>query len=178
MLRFKSLIGEWIVCLKIYLRLCLFMSSPSSLPAGLACIPLTLLAYLAIGLLWLAEEQGVPVVVTQVVLEISILYAFTFIILKFKNKIERLSQTLSALFGSSLIISMVSIPILSVLPEAPAEGQINGLTLQVNLLLLFWNLAVISLIFKRAFEISTIAAGFIAFNFFLLFELILINVFK
>lgn len=174
----KGLILEWIICLKIYLRMCIFISSPSQLPPGLACIALTFVAYLVVGLLWLADQQGIPAVVTQVGLEVSILYAFSFIILKFRNKIERLRQTMSALIGSSLIISMVSIPILSILPEAPAEDQINALTLQVNLLLLFWNLAVISLIFKRAFEISTIAAGFIAFNFFLLFELILLNVFK
>jgi len=174
----RALIPEWIICLKIYLRICMFMASPASLPPGLNCIMLSFLAYLVTGLLWLSDEQGVPAVVTQIILEISILYAFTVIILKFRNKIARLQQTLSALIGSSLIISMVSIPVLSMLPEASPEGQINGFTLQVNLMLLFWNLAVISLIFKRSFEISTIAAGFIAFNFFLLFELLLLNVFK
>lgn len=174
----KALISEWIVCLKHYVRICIFIGSPASLPAGLACIPLTLLVYFTAGVLWFGDEHGVLGVVAQVTIEISILYAFSFIILKFKNKSERLMQTLSALIGSSLIISLVSIPILLLLPEARGEGQINGLTLQINLLLLFWNLAVISLIFKRAFEISTIAAGFVAFNFFLLFELILLNVFK
>lgn len=174
----KGLINEWIVCLKIYLRLCIFIASPSSLPAGLACIMLSLLAYLVTGLLWLADEQGVPAVLMQIVLEIGILYAFSFIILKFRNKIERLQQTLSALIGINLVISLVSIPIMSVLPEAPGDGQINALTLQVNRLILFWTLAVISLIFKRAFEISTIAAGFIAFNFLILYMLILSNVLK
>jgi hypothetical protein len=63
------------------------------------------------------------------------------------------------------------------LPDAPTAEQPGTLTLQLNLLLLFWNLAVISLIFKRAFEIRTIVAGIIAFNYFLLYELLLMNFF-
>jgi hypothetical protein len=169
-------IYQWVGCLRSYIRISIFIDSPSSLPAGRACIPLTLLLYLIAGIWWLAEMQGVMAVVVQIGLEVGLLYALSFLILRFKNKPERLLQTMSALIGSSLVISLVSMSVLSFLPEAAAETPGNSLNLQVNLLLLFWNLAVISLIFKRAFEISTIAAGFVAFNFFLLFELILINI--
>ena len=171
-------IYEWIVCLRCYLRISIFIDSPSSLPAGMACIPLTLLVYVITGVWWLADVQGVTAVLVQICLEVGILYAISFMVLKFRKKTERVLQTMSALIGSSLVISLVSMPVLSLLPEAPGENEINALTLQVNLLLLFWNLAVISLIFKRAFEVSTIAAGFLAFNFFLLFELILVNVLR
>lgn len=174
----KALIFEWIVCLKTYVRICFFIDSPSSLAVRLNCIPLSLLAYYIAGIFWLGDRQGAAIVFAQITIEVGILYAFSYLILKLRNKPERFLQTFSALIGSSLIISLVSMPVLTMLPEVNEGSQISGFTLQVNLMLLFWNLAVISLIFKRAFEVSTISAGFIAFNFFLLFELILLNVFK
>ena len=50
----------------------------------------------------------------------------------------------------------------------------DPLVFYFNLLLLFWYLAIISLIFKRSFEIRTMTAGFLSFNYFL-FNLFLLT---
>lgn len=171
----KSQLIEWLYCLKLYLRTCLFIASPSDLPHSLSSVVLSLFAYAVVGYILLGDQYSVIAILGHIGAELLILFAFSFVVLRFQNRQSRLLQTMSALIGSSLIISLVSIPLMWVLPQPAAPGQIEPITLQVNLLLLFWSLAVISLIFKRAFELSTIAAGFLAFNYFLLYELIIIN---
>lgn len=174
----QTFVASWLHCLKHYVQMSGFRSSPSNLPYNHACIVLTLLAYFFVGVLLLSDQRSLISIIVQIIIEILILSAISFIILKFIKKPERLSQTLSALIGVNLIISIVSLAVMSVLPEIKQGEPIDPLVLQVNLVILIWNLAVISLIFKRAFDIRTIVAGFIAFNYFLLYELILFNVFQ
>jgi len=157
--------------------MCLFLSSPSRLPYSPASIVYSLLVYILIGDLLLGQERGLLSIIIQITVEIIILFIITFSMLKLRKKPERLLQTLSALIGVSMIISLVSLLIMSILPEGNNADDINPVVLQINLILLLWNLAVISLIFKRAFDIRTLTAGFIAFNYFLLYELLLLNFF-
>lgn len=168
---------QWILSLRHYVRMSLFTSSPANLPYNPYVIVLTLVAYLAIGVLILGDRRSFGSILGQIGIEVCILYAITFIVLKILNKPKRLIQTLSALIGVSLCVSLVSLMVTAALPPSEDPEQINPLTLQVNLLLLFWNLAVISLIFKRSFEIKTVLAAVIAFNYFLIYEFILLNLF-
>jgi hypothetical protein len=169
----KHLTLLWLVCLRHYLSMALFRSSPASLPFHPYTLGLTLGAYLVVALVLLAGERSVNSIMMQVLIEAAILYLVSYFMLNFMRKPERLVQTLSALFGVNLVIGFVSIPLFLALPPSTAE-QISPLTLNVSLLILFWNLAAISLVFKRAFEINTLAAGFIAINYFLAYEFILL----
>lgn len=174
----RGLLSKWPNCLKHYGQMSLFTSSPSNLPYSPECIYLTLLVYIGVGELLLGDERSLSSILVQVAVEIFLLFLISLIILKFINKPQRLFQTMSALIGVNLIVSIVSLPVAYLLPEVSSGDRVDPIVLQVNLLLLLWNLAIISLIFKRAFEIRTIIAGFIAFNYFLLYELILINFFN
>ena len=128
------------------------------------------------GILSTGQPWSLVSIVAQIAVEVGILYLITLVALTLSRKRERALQTLSALIGVNLVISFISIPIFQFLPPSTPE-QVDPVTLQVNLLILVWNLAVISLIFKRAFEISTALAAFVAFNYFLLYEFILISLF-
>ena len=168
---------QWILSMRHYMRMSLFTSSPANLPYNPYVIVLTLAAYLAIGVLLLGDRRSFGSILAQIGIEVCILYTITFIVLKVLNKPKRLMQTLSALIGVSLCVSLVSLMVTSALPLSEDPEQVNPIALQVNLLLLFWNLAVISLIFKRSFEIRTVLAAIIAFNYFLIYEFILLNLF-
>mgnify|MGYP006883057702 CR=1 FL=1 len=168
---------QWLFSLKHYVRMCLFTSSPANLPYSPYTILLTLITYVGVGQFLLGERREFTSIVAQIGIEVCILYIISFLVLKLLKKPKRLTQTLSALIGVSLCVSIVSLLITSALPPAEDPEQINPMALQVNLLLLFWNLSVISLIFKRAFEIRTILAAIIAFNYFLIYEFLLLNIF-
>ena len=171
------LVRQWLNCLAQYAQMSLFRSSPANLPYSLPCLLLTLLAYSLVGLILLSELRSVFSIIAQIGLEVLLLSAFSLIGLRLTKKNERLLQTVSALIGVNLVISIVSLPIMYLLPEVEPEQPIDPLVLQLNLMLLLWNLAALSLIFKRSLEIRTLAAGFMSFNYFLLYELILLNLF-
>ena len=138
---------------------------------------LTLLVYLVVGYFALIDHFSLPTIATLIALEVAIFSMICTVILRLIKHPERLLQTLSALIGVSLVVSLVSLPIFQALPPVVENEPIDPTLLKVNLLLLLWNLAAVSLIFKRAFEFSTGMAAFIAFNNFLLYELIRINFF-
>lgn len=171
----NSILSAWLGSLKQYLKMTLFLSSPDKLPVSTASILLTLIAYIAVGELILGDERTLISIIVQIGLEVAILFAISFIALKLTHKPQRLLQTLSALIGVSLIISLFSLIIMSVVPDSNSTEQISPQLVQINLILLLWNLAAISLIFKRAFEIRTIIAGFVALNYFVFYEYLLLN---
>jgi len=152
-----------------------FMSSPSNLPYCPNCLLFSLIAYIACGKFLMGETRSLLMIAIQIFIELFILYLISSIMLKFANKTERLQQTVAALIGVSLVISFVSLPIMAILPDIRDGDTINSLTVQVSLVILIWNLAVISLIFKKAFEIRTILAGFLSFNYFLLYQFLIVN---
>lgn len=173
----KHLILQWLVCLKHYVRMCLFLSSPANLPYSQGCILLTLIAYIGAGELLLGSKRDLLSIALQIGIEVLLLSAISYTVLRLTHKLERLIQTVSALIGINLVVSIVSLPLLLLLPATDENTTVDPLLLQLNLALLLWNLAVISLIFKRSFEIRTLLAGFIAFNYFLLYEYLLISFF-
>jgi hypothetical protein len=170
-------ITEWLASLKIYLQMSFFASSPARLPYSPSSIVLSTMAYLLVGEALLSEIKSLPSILLQVGLEIFIFFLISTFMLGLKKKRSRLLQTLSALIGVNLVISLFTLIVISMLPGYHNTESIDPLLLQLNLIILLWNLAVISLIFKRSFEIKTITAGFIAFNYLLLYEFIVLNFF-
>jgi hypothetical protein len=55
-----------------------------------------------------------------------------------------------------------------------ANESLTQFEIYLSIALIFWNLAVLSLIFKRAFGIGTLASAMISFNYFLLYQLIIV----
>ncbi len=165
----------WLVCLKHYLKMCLFLSSPSNLPFNPYTVVLTLLAYVIAGYALLGSERSLISISGQILIEIGLLYAISSVVLKLVKKPERLIQTMSALIGINLIVSLVSIPIFYLL-SAPTPDQLSPIAFQIDIIFRLWNLAIISLIFIRSFQINTLLAGFMAINYFL-FYIILMKVF-
>lgn len=122
-------------CLKIYFSITFFKGSPEQLPLNWACAGKALRVFLKIGL-------------------------------KASHKPERFAQTMSALMGIGMIISLISVPIYyliipQLIPQFLQQQELTQSVINITLLLLVWNLAVISYIFKRSLEISTLMAALI-----------------
>jgi hypothetical protein len=92
--------------------------------------------------------------------------------LRWKKSLERFLQTFSALIGINMIITTVTIPVYRNVTSN--EADIGNLLIYLTLVILIWNLAVLSLIFKRAFSISTHLSAMISFNYFVLYQFVVI----
>jgi hypothetical protein len=90
------------------------------------------------------------------------LAAISFFVLRVKKNLPRLLQTFSALIGVNVITTTVSLPLYNLGIGSDGAGSYSLLIYLVQI----WNLAVLSLIFKRAFEISTQLSAMISFSYF------------
>jgi len=168
----QNIIGLWLVSLKHYILMCLLLSSPQRLPYNLYCVGLTGFSYFLLGLLLVDSERSYAVVCAQIALELVMLALITYIGLRWKDSLTRFLQTYSALLGINVVITAVTIPTYGLVADSSGEG-IN-LLIYVTLAILIWNLAVLSLIFKRSFEISTPVSSMISFTYFATYQFLVI----
>ncbi len=171
----STTLQQWFFSLRQFGLMSLLLSSPARLPWNPYCLLLTLCAYAATGLL-LVDKQGYSTIALQMLLELALLGTISWLGLKWKNMPQRWLQTFSALVGVNLVISLVSIPWQRALDIG--EGEPTRAALLTFFALVIWNLAAISMIFKRAFEISTQLSAVLSFNYFLVFYFILVGLFR
>ncbi len=166
----QGLLIPWLESLKHYAYMCLLLSSPERLPYAPRATLLTICVYFAVGLLLIDAQQGAAAIGGQILLEISMLGLIAYLGLNLKGLLPRWQQTFSALVGINLVITAASIPLRGALGIDGAEP--NRALIYLTLALLFWNLAVVSLIFRRAFEISVQLSAMIAFSYFVVYQII------
>ena len=165
----QNIIGQWLTSLKHYLLMCLLLSSPDRLPYSPYPLMLTGLCYFMLGLLLVDTERSYLTVCVQILLELGMLGAISYWGLLLKRWLQRFLQTFSALLGINVIITAVTIPVYRAVIDNPEVN--DSLLLTVTILILAWNLAVLSLIFKRAFEISTPLSAMLSFSYFIVYQI-------
>jgi hypothetical protein len=166
----QNILGLWLYSLKHYALMCILLSSPARLPNHINAFALTLGSYFLLGLFLVDEQRNYLAVFAQILLELLLLGLIAYYGLRWKKFLPRFQQTFSALVGINLIISVVSIPVYRIVRDNQADSDI--LLIYITLVILLWNLAVLSLIFKRSLEISTHFSAMIAFNYFILYQFI------
>jgi hypothetical protein len=166
----QDIIGQWLLSLKHYILMCLLLSSPERLPYSPHSIALTVFSYFLIGLLLVDEQSSYAMVCAQIVLELGMLGLIAYAGLRWKKSLARFQQTFSALLGINMILTAVTIPVYR--SAVSHTDSMENLLIYVTLVILIWNLAVLSLIFKRSFEISTHLSAMISFNYFVVYQFI------
>jgi len=164
----QNYLGQWLLSLKHYLLMCLLLSSPDRLPYNPYLLLPTGLVYFLIGLLLVNERNSYALVCAQITLELVMLGLISYVGLQARNSLPRLQQTFSALLGTNAIITAVTIPAYRFVADDNAN---DNQLIYVTLAILIWNLAILSLIFKRSFEISTHLSAMISFSYFIIFQL-------
>jgi len=164
MSRMQNITGYWLASLRHYCLMCLLLSSPERLPYNPYAFAVTVIAYFGLGIFFVNENFGYAVVAARILLEMAMLAAIVRIGLAVKNFANRFPQTFSALVGINLVMTLVAIP-LQKLFFANADANSAAINF-VFILFLVWNLAAISLVFKRAFEISIPLSAMISFGYF------------
>ncbi len=162
----QNIVGQWLISLRHYVWMCLLLSSPERLPYNPYAFALTVFAYFAIGGLLVENASDYGVIAARILLEMAMLAAIVRAGLNIRQWPERFAQTFSALVGINLVLTAVSIPLQSLL-DIDAE-QPSAFAFYLFVAILVWNLAAISLVLKRAFEISTPLSAMISFSYFVL----------
>lgn len=127
----------------------LLRGGPQDLPAGRAWLAICVLLYLVVTTLSFSAREGpdnLPVILGLAVILPMIL---CWIVLKLGNKLPRWEQTLSALFGTSALMSLLTLPI------SLAGGSEPPPPLALAMLAaFFWSFAVDAHIWRHALQVS------------------------
>ncbi len=151
--------------------MCVFASGPDRLPHSLPCLLITVFCYFLLGFALVDQQRTFSTVTMQILLELVLLALIVFAGLKWKSKLNRFLQTCSALAGVNLVISAVSLLVIHLLISgASTESIVESNLLYLTMLMIFWNLAVLSQILKRAFDINTVMSALITINYFVLYQ--------
>lgn len=172
----QNTLSAWLHSLKHYLLMCVLLSSPERLVNHLNALVLTLACYFLVGLLLVDAGRGYTEISAQITIELSLLALISYLILRWKKMLSRFQQTFSALLGVNMIISFASLPLYRMSIGNPEDP--DRLLITVTLVILVWNLAAVSLIFKRAFDISTHLSAMLSFNYFVLLQFILYRLYQ
>jgi len=125
-------------------------SGPEVVPKSLFLAQVTGAAYLIVQIPLLLRQQ-VPYqsLVVSTIGDLLILCAFTWLLLRLTGKSERLMQTLTALFGVGVLISIVAIPV-GFMMYALSETDIFILPFLALLGILIWSVLAAGHIFACA----------------------------
>jgi len=159
---------QWLISIKHYALMCLLKSGPDRLPGGEQNILLSLFCYCLVGFALVDEQRSYITILLQIGLELLLLALICHFGLRWKDLLPRFTQTFSALLGVNIIISIVSVLAdRTLLQGAGGDGELNRMAVNTTMVLIIWNLAVMSRIFRQAFNINTPLAVMISvLNFF------------
>jgi hypothetical protein len=163
--------------LRQLIELCLLRIGPEDLP-GDARLPWVLAAgyVLSGGLMFMADE-GFAVGMAQAAVDAALLAGFVWGALKVREHPERFNQTYAALMGISLVISLLSWPLLGAMPSEWAANELHPAQIAL-LAVLLWSLIAQGQVLRRALDVSAGMGLLLVFVYFMLSSLLIAAVFS
>lgn len=145
--------------LRTLIGIVLLRLGPDALPRSVFLVAVTFLAMLAVSFLGLAMSGGwQPWSLSFFLLSLGLSLGTYTLALRWRGFADRIPQTFSALFGASVIISLVEMPLL-------ATGTLNAPNqagILILLLLIAWSILVDGHILSRALEVPLVGGTLLA----------------
>jgi len=161
-----------------FLEIVLFIRPPQDLPGDRKLLYVVAVSYFLMGLLLLWPELGGLLTLQVVLSDILVSAAFVQVLLMVKKHPQRLTQTLTALFGAGTIISVMMLPLVYGIYTAEEGREVPSLVATGIYLLFAWSVAVNAHIFRYAFNLPNIFIGiFFALGLYLLTEIVMAMLF-
>ena len=139
---------------KAFLEICLLRKGPQDLPKSTELLVLSLFMYTLIDVLLTVQSRPLVDALMVSFVDVGFLLLVTFLILKQHKHLERWHQTMTALFGTGVVLGIFIFPLVF----GGVQNQYEG-WLQRNFGLLFlimgiWNVAVLAHIVRHAISTS------------------------
>lgn len=145
-----------------WFELCLLKRAPQDDPLSPAALWFAGLAYLVTDLVIAAVGSGMRAATAMTAIDMVVLLAFTYMLLRISGRPGRLGQTLTALFGSGALLGLFALPLVQQAAKAQHNGEAVGGLALMWLLLVVWSVVVRAHIFRHALSLGFGAGALVA----------------
>ncbi len=138
-----------------YWQICLFRCGPQDLPYSTVLFYLTLAAYLSMDFVLSVQDLSFGDALLASIVDATVLLSFSGVLLWMRSLTARMIQTFSALLGSSTLLGIIALPLLSWQLALGTDSPDIILPSFLLLAILIWNLAVVGHILRHALSSTT-----------------------
>ena len=142
---------------KLYLDICRFRLGPQDVPHSTVLLQGVMLVYFVIGVLLSQLKFSLFDSIGRTVVDLLIMVALTLFLLWWHGKLARLVQTLSAMAGAGIVISLVVAPVLLALDTVEPGSPMAMLPALLWVGIFCWSIGVSGHILRHALGVSLIA---------------------
>ena len=149
-----------------FFDICRLRKGPQDIPESRNLLALGLVLYAICSCVLMSLSESFEIAALAAVLEVALLMIFTQALLQLKGKTSRWTQTVTALSGTGVILSLIAIPLYLMIGVGSTE-EINadagqGIGLMLLAFLACWNIAVMGHILRNALDINFAMAIFLS----------------
>ena len=137
-----------------FLDVCLLRRAPQDLPASTSLFAVSVALSVIVGAIGVADVIKGVSALAAAMLDAVIALVMLRLVLMIQNHIARFLQTATAVFGSSVILGLIALPLQLVIGDAGNESPMAPFVSVAYLLLLIWVQVVIGHILRHALNIS------------------------
>ncbi len=153
----------------LFINICLLRAKPQDVPASTTLMLLTLLAILATGVPGtMSLTGGLASALLVGLLDVGLTLILLQIFLAMMGLSSRLIQSATALFGSGVVINLLSLPLLWFMDVSTEHSVNQTLGGVLYLVLLIWSLVIMGHILRHSFKLHLGNGILIAIGYFFL----------
>lgn len=127
----------------------LLKTAPQDLPYSVGLLVRVIVLYLLTGMMVVSDLIEPQLALGRMLLSITIILFFNYVLLSMLNLRARYMQTVSALVGTGIVFNLLAWPVLSYSGEEPASGALAVLISLLVLALISWEILVTAHIFRH-----------------------------
>ena len=139
---------------KAFLDICLLRKGPQDLPKSTVLLVLSLFVYTLIDVLLTVQSRPFEHALMVSLVDVGFLLLVTSLILKQHQKLDRWHQTMTALFGTGVILGIFIFPLVFGGVQNQYEAWLQQIIVVLFLIMVIWNVAVLAHIVRHAISTS------------------------
>jgi len=147
------------------LAILLLRAGPQHLPYSLSLFSILTLLYLASGVLVLTTAMSSGQAVANMVLDVAVLFAFSYFCLSLLKYRARFVQMVSALAGIGIVYHLLAWPLFIQIHNMQPQQQGAKIAALLMLLLISWQVLVYAHVFRHSMQMSMTRALALSFGY-------------
>ncbi len=152
-----------------FFDMCRLVKRPQDIPESKNLLTLCVVVYCCLSVLLASLSQPIDKAILAGIVEISLIMIFSLALLQARGKAPRWTQTVTALVGTGIIVSIFAFPIYILVGVGELNTLESSTGQSIGLLLLAalacWNIAIMAHILRHALEINFAIAMFLAITY-------------